>query len=488
MPEEPAKLDETLDAKPFEPPKKWRQKWIRPVLFLCAAALAAAFVCCWLHEGGLALLPTSASTEVNGLSFTFKAYRPPGSEADTVAMEMTAKNVSGERLVILQNYACRLEATDRRASYWSAPRTPVPPWTEPRVLAPGEVAHVSFFSLRYCHVEFADGLGSTLFLSPGRYKISAVYCVEKDMLPTPDMVKRTGFRLPEGKVWLGTAKCGPIVVPVSSSKWYLNCVWLVDALGGLLLALVAWKAVSVSRAWAWILSGVLLAAYLAFAVLLAARGWMPWSMLLLPAIGCLTGWALAAPKASGGLSDGSLPTNRRWLVLLLILSAVLLALGLALWLWKTRRPSDQEVSRTVGVCLAIQFSVDHIGPEEYERLCAFLTANARACNAAIRDEIVDALPWKEAESLSGRILSLMEETSRGDPQGSFEIARNLRLRLDNELRTYDAASDKKAFLAALKPEEVERIERLAAIRDGFKALAEGLLKAGCVDRRLRWPN
>ncbi|HOX04818.1 MAG TPA: hypothetical protein PK280_00335 [Planctomycetota bacterium] len=174
--------------------------------------------------------------------------------------------------------------------------------------------------------------------------------------------------------------------------------------------------------------------------------------------------------------------------LLLLLTVALLALGVALWLWKTRQPSDQEVSKTVGKCLTVQFCVDSIGPEEYERLCGFLTANARVCNAAIRDEIVDALPWKETERLSGRILSLMEDTSRGDPQGSFEIARNLRLRLDRELTTYDAARDKETFLAAFKPEEAERIKRLAETRDGFKALAEGLLKAGCVDRRLRAPN
>jgi hypothetical protein len=239
------KLAETLDAPVYEPPKAGPFGGGRRWLVLATLVLLAGLGC-WLamkltfknradknlvdpgprrpalvpvrpeNVPPAPSLPDPVSTEVDGLRFTLAAVRPPNAGPDRLDLTLTARNTSAERLVVLRyGHAAVLKIEGDGARFQGLPMTPVPPWTDARAIAPGEEAVVGAFSLANCQA--MANYGGWL-LRPGRYQVSVAYAVTPALLPSAEERKRLPGMMPEGKVWLGSATCGPIKITVVPPK------------------------------------------------------------------------------------------------------------------------------------------------------------------------------------------------------------------------------------------------------------------------------
>jgi hypothetical protein len=127
---------------------------------------------------------------------------------------MAATNVAGEKIVVFQHLACQLKVIDERAYSWVTPENLVVPWAHPYMLAPGESVVLRRFALR----DGQTGMNQTgliwFFTRPGKYKVYVDYVVHREW----EFDRYPKARMPAGRIWIGTAKCGPIVIPVEQGR------------------------------------------------------------------------------------------------------------------------------------------------------------------------------------------------------------------------------------------------------------------------------
>jgi hypothetical protein len=124
----------------------------------------------------------------------------------------------------------------------------------------------------------------------------------------------------------------------------------------------------------------------------------------------------------------------------------------------------------IRVVLGGSFSVDHIGPEEYEALRGRIVENAPLINRLIGDEFLESPVSVDRR----RLELLLRLTAEVDSDGSLELALRLRSLIDDGLIDYDRFADKDEALRTMQEEHRHMVERFLSRRMSVQQLIRDL--------------
>jgi hypothetical protein len=139
-------------------------------------------------------------------------------------------------------------------------------------------------------------------------------------------------------------------------------------------------------------------------------------------------------------------------------------------------PTDQQKA-DLAILFAPKFDVAKLEAKEFNAIKSRLSANAAAYNSAILDVYLGP-NFDVAVVPQSSIVDLARWLYRYDPKGALEVAKALKVSVDNCLTIYDLAKDKKALFTMVSDKDAQKIKELLSFREKVFSLISDFEKSG----------